>query len=345
MTGTGFVIGSSDREVFILTAKHVVEEAHEIRVQFYDISYEDDIPASRRRAGPDPTPDSDFAVVAVEKSARKGAPLPAFKTLNVGRSPLTPGRKLATVGHPVSREWQCEPGVIKGLRYRQSDRMFLSTTIHKGGISGAPVFDENGILLGMATESAPEGGGVALDINYLLRFMSDEWRIPINFLQEATSLVIVPKPSPSGPEKGNENPQPGQPLSGPYTPLQIVPKGKIIPLSGLKEIDQIKASLKDLIREGEALRDRPGSFSQKKNDFGTWKAKCDQYLDNLFEAAKILRVHPPEYRATFDSIIEFDGRGLSEADLLQQFTSRLKKALEYLEKIVIAPAGADVKVP
>jgi len=344
-TGMGFVFGASESEVFILTARRVVATSQDIRVQFFDPRSGGDFPGALKAT----SSKADFAVVAVSKSVRSGAPLPAFQVLNVGRdAAVMPKRKLATIGYPLGRGWWCKSGEVKEHVDRGNDRMFLlTTTPHEGRFSGAPVFDEWGILLGMATEGAPGGGGRALAINYMMKVMRDEdWQVSLSLLREPVQRVMPGDNSPRGPKGSSENLVPSQPPGGPYIILQDKSTELIVNQDSMKEFELQKKQLRELIEEGKKIMDRPDSYKSKKNAFYGWKAECGQVLDNMFQTQqhKLLN-NPPRYRDRFDEITELREEGPSEAELLQLITCKLSKAVGYLRMVVAAPLGGEVKEP
>ncbi|HWS87137.1 MAG TPA: serine protease [Pyrinomonadaceae bacterium] len=341
----GFVFGASESEVFILTARRVVATSQDIRVQFFDPRSGGDFPGALKAT----SSKADFAVVAVSKSVRSGAPLPAFQVLNVGRdAAVMPKRKLATIGYPLGRGWWCKSGEVKEHVDRGNDRMFLlTTTPHEGRFSGAPVFDEWGILLGMATEGAPGGGGRALAINYMMKVMRDEdWQVSLSLLREPVQRVMPGDNSPRGPKGSSENLVPSQPPGGPYIILQDKSTELIVNQDSMKEFELQKKQLRELIEEGKKIMDRPDSYKSKKNAFYGWKAECGQVLDNMFQTQqhKLLN-NPPRYRDRFDEITELREEGPSEAELLQLITCKLSKAVGYLRMVVAAPLGGEVKEP
>ena len=152
-------------------------------------------------------------------------------------------------------------------------------------------------------------------------------------------------PLPIEPNKLNENSAPGGPPGGPRIRLGEGRKGLDIPREPLEEYERQIALLRDSIKKGEALKDKPGNAEQREDAFYIWKAECDQILDNIFETLKRLQAQPPDYRATFDAITEPGGESLSEADPTRRMTKRLNRAIGYLGKIVVAPMGMVVNEP
>src|SRR5258706_2730901 len=78
--------------------------------------------------------------------------------------------------------WQCylNKDVITRLSYREDDRLFLfSNPTVREGLSGGPVFDQQGSLIGLISSESSTKDSVAVRISSVLRIMTDEMRVDL----------------------------------------------------------------------------------------------------------------------------------------------------------------------
>ncbi|MDE1145733.1 MAG: Do family serine endopeptidase [Azospirillaceae bacterium] len=150
--GSGFVIDPSG---YIVTNRHVIEGADEVKVHFQDQA--DDVPA--KIVGQDER--SDLALLKVETKK----PLQA---LSFGDSDkMRPGDWVVAVGNPFGLGGTVTAGIVSA-RSRDidpanlNDFLQIDASINKGN-SGGPTFNANGEVIGINTAIfSPTGGSVGI---------------------------------------------------------------------------------------------------------------------------------------------------------------------------------------
>ncbi|MEM9936534.1 MAG: serine protease [Bacteroidota bacterium] len=143
--GAGIILSGTDKEMIILTAYHVIENAEEIQVVLF--RYAKKFKANVLKV------DEDLDLALLEISG----PFPSW---NIGLPPaskqdLEVGQNVVTVGHPVGNEWDINPiNQVKSNRIVTDRRRFTITSSGiTSGSSGGPVFSKEGYWLGMVTET------------------------------------------------------------------------------------------------------------------------------------------------------------------------------------------------
>lgn len=168
--GTGFVI---DTEGHIVTNAHVVHQAEEIRVEFFD--------GTLTRAEPIGSDlESDLAVIKVDVPAERLNPV-TFGDSNE----LFVGQRVGAIGSPFGQNWTLTTGIVSALdRTVQSLTEFLiggviqtDAAINPGN-SGGPLVDINGNVIGVNTqiisqERVNSGVGFAVPGNLVQRVAAD----------------------------------------------------------------------------------------------------------------------------------------------------------------------------
>jgi serine protease Do len=172
--GSGFII---NREGFILTNNHVVEDATKIEVQFFD---EDDTYYQARVIGRDPLTDSAL-IQLVEKPNR---PLPEAR---FGDSSLMePGDWVMAIGNPFGLSHTVSVGVISAtsrsfpVAQQRSANVLQTDAAINPGNSGGPLLNVRGEVIGINTAiysngSSMTGGGGNIGIGFA---------IPINTVRD-----------------------------------------------------------------------------------------------------------------------------------------------------------------
>jgi hypothetical protein len=175
--GAGVVLRSDGQTAWIATAKHVIDGQGNIQVQFAGgaRSFLATLEYPRR----DSLGTLDVAVLKVSSTIVSFPKLPAAVLRSSG---IQSGERVSYVGHPMGVNWQCylNKDVITRLSYREDDRLFLfSNPTVREGLSGGPVFDQQGSLIGLITSESSTKDSVAVRISSVLRIMTDEMRVDL----------------------------------------------------------------------------------------------------------------------------------------------------------------------
>ncbi len=161
--GSGFVW---DRQGHIVTNYHVVRDARDVEVTFLDGGT---LPAEI--VGTDP--DSDLAVLKVERAAERLSPVALGDSDRV-----FVGQRAIAIGNPFGQEWTLTTGVVSALGRTlpsgTSDfsipEMIQTDAAINPGNSGGPLLDREGQVIGVNTMilsqyQASAGVGFAIPVN------------------------------------------------------------------------------------------------------------------------------------------------------------------------------------
>jgi S1-C subfamily serine protease len=168
-SGSGFVI---DKKGHILTNFHVVAEARQLEVTFFDGSAH---PATV--VGVDPN--NDAAVIRVDVPAEDLHPLPLGDSAG-----LRVGRKVLALGNPFGLERTLTTGIVSSLDRTMKARngriikgIIQTDAAINPGNSGGPLLDARGRVIGVTTAIVGEVGqsagiGFAIPINTIKRILT-----------------------------------------------------------------------------------------------------------------------------------------------------------------------------
>jgi hypothetical protein len=167
--GAGFVIQTTGRTAIIATAYHVVARANLVPVSFPSANLTATV--AYPKAGAQPALDLAFlrAELPVQLN-RMTAP-------GIHSEQLAMGERVGYLGHPGELRWQCYPAkeVVSRLSVQGDDRQFFFTNPNTlRGLSGGPVFDESGRLLGMIIGQSSSSNAIAVRISSIVRILEDE---------------------------------------------------------------------------------------------------------------------------------------------------------------------------
>jgi putative serine protease PepD len=149
-TGSGFVL---DRDGYILTNDHVVQDADSVRVRF-----EEGGPISAKVIGTDES--TDLALLKIDPSAHKLTPLAlgSSKALKVGQSAIA-------IGSPYRLQGTLTTGVISALGRSITapnnfpiDNVVQTDAAINPGNSGGPLLDAGGRVIGVNAQIATNTG-------------------------------------------------------------------------------------------------------------------------------------------------------------------------------------------
>ena len=169
--GSGFVV---DRDGYIVTNYHVIEDAQEIEVNF---SGDDRVPA--RIIGSDPS--TDLAVLKIDANSRALTPLP------LGNSDaVRVGDAIVAIGNPFGLERSVTAGIVSALQrnitapngYTIDKVIQIDAPINRGN-SGGPLLNANGEVIGVNSQIESETGG-----NVGIGFA-----VPVNTVREVVSQI------------------------------------------------------------------------------------------------------------------------------------------------------------
>jgi S1-C subfamily serine protease len=179
--GSGFVI---DNRGYIVTNEHVVHNAQELTVTFFDGST-----VVAELVGSDP--DNDLAVVRVDPSAdAAGKPVGSIlKSVKLGdSSTLVVGEDLVAIGSPFGLQQTVTKGIVSAIRapgeeLTQGDLPLLGGAVQTDaainpGNSGGPLFNAAGEVIGVNTFNVGSSGGsvglgFAIPVNIVKRVVPD----------------------------------------------------------------------------------------------------------------------------------------------------------------------------
>jgi hypothetical protein len=174
-TGAGIILGSKGNSIYALTAYHVIKGAEQIDVTFYDLRGQKQFSATVLGKANE---ELDIGVIKIDRAAEEPG-LADLPTLPLGDK-LEENTRVSTIGHPDDLEWQPyeNTGTVSKRHYENDSRKFLySSSLHRGN-SGGPIFNEQGLLVGIVILEKPSGDAVGVKIDSELRLILEEWGAP-----------------------------------------------------------------------------------------------------------------------------------------------------------------------
>jgi hypothetical protein len=171
MSASGFVVGSAEQSVVILTAYHPLQGSTSIKIAFWE-NRNKWIPATLQAFEPDL--DIALLVVALPETRRD-------RQIFV-KEDLVANEIVTVVGHPSGLLWQCIEQPVTALETSNDQRLFLFfSALWEPGLSGAPVFDREAELVGLAVRRTPTGEQVSVKIGTILS--RPGWQALMNLVQ------------------------------------------------------------------------------------------------------------------------------------------------------------------
>ena len=169
--GSGFVV---DRDGYIVTNYHVIEDAQEIEVNF---SGDDRVPATV--VGSDPS--TDLAVLKIDAQSRALTPLPLGNSDDVHV-----GDAVVAIGNPFGLERSVTAGIVSALQRDITapngytiDKVIQTDAPINQGNSGGPLLNARGQVIGVNSQISSETGG-----NVGIGFA-----VPVNTVKEVVSQI------------------------------------------------------------------------------------------------------------------------------------------------------------
>lgn len=164
--GTGFLISN---ENYILTCAHVVGEEHEATVWISGIRYEADVLSKDK--------DVDIALLKIRKDINLNILPLSFRS----DMPYRLGEDVLTIGFPVSKllgnSARLSKGLISSTKGMKDDpkQIQFSAEVQPGN-SGGPLFDSNGIVIGIVKGTLnpwkmvqTTGGALPQNVNFAIK--------------------------------------------------------------------------------------------------------------------------------------------------------------------------------
>jgi len=169
--GSGFVV---DKDGYIVTNYHVIEDASEVEVNF---SSDDRVPA--KIVGSDPS--TDLAVLKIDAQASALTPLP------LGNSDAVHvGDAVVAIGNPFGLERSVTAGIVSALQRDITapngytiDKVIQTDAPINRGNSGGPLLNARGEVIGVNSQIESETGG-----NVGIGFA-----VPVNTVKEVVSQI------------------------------------------------------------------------------------------------------------------------------------------------------------
>jgi ketosteroid isomerase-like protein len=187
-TAAGFFVGKDQQTAYFITACHAVTQKDKdeniSRVASVDLQFRNSPAVFRASVFERYDQDLDLAVVQIPV-----ANLPSG-LIEIQRKDAAPGIAVHVIGHPSAGDWSVTPASVQGVSTPDGKIQHFTTARDNSlaeGYSGGPIFDSEGLFLGMHTASARTYGVEAKsgDIASQLR----AWRVPTNSLLEPTTRV------------------------------------------------------------------------------------------------------------------------------------------------------------
>ena len=180
--GSGVIVAESDKEIFILTNYHVVENTSELSVTFIDDnSYDTTVKGVSER--------KDIAIVAVKKSDVDSETLKQIKIATIGDSDeLKVGNGIIAIGNALGYGQSVTTGVVSALNREVTTDSYTEEMIQidaaiNGGNSGGALLNSKGEVVGINTakysssysssQASVEGMGFAIPISDVSDMIED----------------------------------------------------------------------------------------------------------------------------------------------------------------------------
>jgi len=172
--GSGVIVSENDKELFVLTNYHVVEDSTELSVKFVNNkSYDATVKGVSKR--------KDIAIVSVEKKNIDNETLSAIKVATLGNSnELKVGNGIIAIGNALGYGQSVTTGVVSALNREVSTDEYTQDMIQidaaiNGGNSGGALLNSKGEVVGInsvkysssatSTSASVEGMGFAIPIS------------------------------------------------------------------------------------------------------------------------------------------------------------------------------------
>lgn len=193
-TGSGIIIGKTDRELLIVTNNHVVEGADNLRVLFIDQET-----CNAEIKGTDPS--NDLAVIAVPLESIKDTTQGQIKVATLGNSDnLKIGEDVIAIGNALGYGQSVTTGIVSANNREISDETITGTFIQTDaainpGNSGGALVNINGNVIGINSSKiggdTVEGMGFAIPITRAIPIIEDLMsRETLNKVDEAEQGTI-----------------------------------------------------------------------------------------------------------------------------------------------------------
>lgn len=185
--GSGVIV---DKHGFVLTANHVVNARETIMVQFYGS------PFPHKAFVIQSSPELDLALLFIDSEQgvmTEQAPISRALRIRVGQ-------RIFAIGNPSSFKWVTIDGMITKIGYYRDNRdvlayYFFTNAALNPGMSGGPLFDMEGNLIGLMNSIySPHGAQVGINLcthgEDIVRFLND---YDLGISEDTPKLPVIPK--------------------------------------------------------------------------------------------------------------------------------------------------------
>lgn len=170
-SGAGFIIGESGNELFLLTAEHVIADAAEISLSFWESGTINATVVNKR---------SDYDVAVIKCKIPDGFEVP--NSFGIAETDPFKGQNLILIGHPYGEKWDVNDRneVIDVIYDHNPLKFSFSRDGIQPGSSGGPILNSSRELLGMTLMVNPSKS-IGIKSHLLVSLLS-EWSVPVNLL-------------------------------------------------------------------------------------------------------------------------------------------------------------------
>ena len=167
-TGSGFVIGHSDDQTYIMTNKHVVDFDKRVYIIWPDGSRDEGfVVASARNSNAWKRGDfiNDLAMIRI--NGVKGNALPVKNKNEII------GENVIAIGNPSVYNFTVTRGIVSGIR--EQGKLIQTDAAINPGNSGGPLINSSGCVVGVISFITPDNVGLnfAVSSTRLLRFLNN----------------------------------------------------------------------------------------------------------------------------------------------------------------------------
>lgn len=181
-TGTGIITSNEKKEIYIITAHHVIQKFKQIAVEFY----QEPPLLLKGKLYHKFNFEKDLAVIICKDEENKVKYKPVFRKGKVSNVKET--NRIFTIGHAsTSPEWTIRPGNI--VTSDDISLLRLTGNAVYSGNSGGALLNEKGQLLGMVTKKGATDA-IALKLDEIIECLKI-WRIPIKFANKTWLWIAV----------------------------------------------------------------------------------------------------------------------------------------------------------
>ncbi len=174
--GAGIIVGQEGRDIYIITAFHVVENGHNIQVQLYGPrtkTYKAELSTRVEE-------DLDLAVMIITVPFDEYKELKKLRKSN--KNKFKTNTEIAFIGHPFDKNWTYND-LNKIRPSEKPNELKITNELIDEGYSGGPLLlQKNGHFLGMLTQVDGIEATV-IKTDEILWYL-DKWQVPYNLIKK-----------------------------------------------------------------------------------------------------------------------------------------------------------------